>query len=112
MVLLGAFKSNSVNGLLHQSLAIVATLGLILAAAYYLWTLQRMFFGPFHLKGDTRVRLLNDLDNREYLMLIPLGIATLAFGVFPQPLLDLINPYAQQFVDTVINTGKKITIPQ
>jgi NADH-quinone oxidoreductase subunit M len=112
LVLLGAFKSNSVNGLLHQSLAIVATLGLILGAAYYLWTLQRMFFGPFHLKGDTRVRLLNDLDNREYLMLIPLGIATLAFGVFPQPLLDLINPYAQQFVDTVINTGKKITIPQ
>ena len=52
MVFLGAFKSHSVNGPLHESLAIIATLGLIIGAAYYLWTLQRMFFGPFHLKGS------------------------------------------------------------
>jgi NADH-quinone oxidoreductase subunit M len=108
MVLLGAFKSNAVNGLLHESLAIFATLGLVLGAAYYLWTLQRMFFGPFHLKGEAQPFQLTDLTNREYLMLVPLGIAAFVFGVFPQPLLDWINPYATQFVNDVLTTGKTL----
>jgi NADH-quinone oxidoreductase subunit M len=108
MVLLGAFKSNAVNGLLHESLAVFATLGLVLGAAYYLWTLQRMFFGPFHVKGDAQPFQLTDLNNREYLMLVPLGIAAFVFGVFPQPLLDWINPYATQFVNDVLTTGKML----
>jgi NADH-quinone oxidoreductase subunit M len=103
MVFLGAFRSNSVNGLLHESLAIVATSGLVLSAAYYLWTLQRMFFGPFHLKGGHLATQMTDLTTREYLVLIPLALAALIFGIQPQPLLDVINPFAQDFVTSILN---------
>lgn len=108
MVFLGAFKSNEANGLIHESLAIVATLGLVLGAAYYLWALQRMFFGPFHLKGDAQAHQLTDLNLRERWMLIPLAIAAFVLGVFPQPLLEWINPYAQQFVEDILETGKML----
>lgn len=105
MVFLGAFKSNGANGLLHESLAITATVGLALGAAYYLWTLQRMFFGSFFIKaGDAS--MLQDLDVRERFMLWPLAIAILIAGIFPQLLLDYINPFAQAFVDLVLNRGQ------
>ena len=103
MVLFGAFKSNSINALLPEWFAMAATLGLILGAAYYLWTIQRMFFGPFSVKVPGELR---DLDTREYLMLLPLAIIALAFGIFPQPLLDIINPFAQELADGISNSIK------
>jgi NADH-quinone oxidoreductase subunit M len=108
MIFLGAFKSNSTNHLLHESLAIIATSGLILGAAYYLWTIQRMFFGPFSFKGAVPESQLTDLNREEYVMMVPLAIAALAFGIFPQPLLDIINPYAEHFTDTVLSNGNAI----
>lgn len=106
MIFLGAFKSNDHNGLVHEAFAVVATLGLIFGAAYFLWTIQRMFFGPFDVKGIAKKMELSDLDNRELLMLVPLCALTLIFGVYPQPLLDLINPFAADFVNHIIATGK------
>ncbi|HEY8934215.1 MAG TPA: NADH-quinone oxidoreductase subunit M [Cyclobacteriaceae bacterium] len=108
MVFLGAFKSHSINGFLPTSLAVVATLGLILGAAYYLWTIQRMFFGPFSIKGNGTASQLPDLIRSEYIVLLPLALATLFFGIYPQPLLDFINPYAQYLVDVVMSHGKVI----
>jgi NADH-quinone oxidoreductase subunit M len=110
MVFLGAFKSNTANGLIHESFAIVSTFGLVLGAAYYLWTIQRMFFGLFDLKGGAMPDQLTDLNSREYLMFIPLGLAALLFGIFPQPLLDCINPFPTNFVNDVMNTGRQILI--
>jgi NADH-quinone oxidoreductase subunit M len=107
MIFLGAFKSNSANGLLHESLAIVATGGLILGAAYYLWTIQRMFFGPFNLKGGVQASSIYDLNSREYIMLVPLAIAAVFFGIFPQYLLDIINPFAKEFTETILNVSSK-----
>jgi NADH-quinone oxidoreductase subunit M len=109
LILLGAFKSASANGLLHESFAIVATLGLVLGAGYSLWTIQRMFFGTFHLKGEAAKSTLYDLTSREYLILVPLAVAVLLFGIFPQPLLDWINPFAEQFVNSVISRGVSLT---
>jgi NADH-quinone oxidoreductase subunit M len=108
MVFLGAFKSNSTNHLLHESLAIIATSGLILGAAYYLWTIQRMFFGPFSYKGVVPESQLTDLNKREYLMMVPLTIAALIFGIYPQPLLDVISPFAQHFTESILNSGKAL----
>lgn len=102
MILLGAFRSSSSNELIHESFAIIATVGLILGAAYYLWTLQRMFFGPFHVKSEIKPEQLKDLDKREYSMLFPLIILVLLFGIFPQILLDYINPFAQHFTELVL----------
>jgi len=110
MIFLGAFKANSANGLLHESLAIIATLGLILGAAYYLWTLQRMFFGPYDLKGNIAHDSIYDLTDREYLMLVPLAVAILFFGVFPQPMINIIDPFAQNFSEFVLRAGKSLTL--
>lgn len=111
MVFLGAFKSNGQNGLIHESFAIAATLGLIFGAAYYLWTIQRMFFGPYAIKGIAQQTDLPDLNNRERLVLFPLAVLTFIFGVYPQPLLDIINPFASDFVSHVLYNGK-ILSPQ
>jgi NADH-quinone oxidoreductase subunit M len=110
MIFLGAFRAPSVTGLLHESLAVIATSGLILGAAYYLWTLQRMFFGPFDLKGEIRSEQIFDLTAREKTVLIPLAVAALYFGIYPQPMLDIINPFAQSFSETIVATGKDLIL--
>jgi NADH-quinone oxidoreductase subunit M len=110
MILLGAFGSNNENGLIHESFAMVATAGLILGAAYFLWTLQRMFFGPFYVKHSGHHQL-TDLDQRELSMLASLTLLTLIFGIFPQTLLDYINPFAQNFTESILNTVRSIQTP-
>jgi NADH-quinone oxidoreductase subunit M len=97
-VLLGAFKSGTANGLLHESLAIFATGGLVLAAGYFLWVIQRMFFGRFDVKGLADNIIMHDVKKRDIVVLVPLAIASLVFGLFPQLLLDIINPFSDEFV--------------
>ena len=109
MVFLGAFKSNSVNGLLHESLAVVSTLGLILGAGYYLWTIQRMFFGSFHIKGQAKPEQLTPLTPQELIVMIPLCVAAFVFGIFPQWILNTINPFTEHFVDVILDTGRQLT---
>ncbi|MEP2774178.1 MAG: NADH-quinone oxidoreductase subunit M [Fulvivirga sp.] len=99
-VLLGAFSSSVVNGLVPRWMVIAALAGLVLSAAYYLWTIQRMFFGQFHLK--TEVKSVTDLGKRELLMFIPLIILALLLGIFPSLLLDLINNSVNTVVDFVV----------
>ena len=110
LVFLGAFKSNTVNGLLHESLAVISTLGLILGAGYYLWTIQRMFFGVLHVKGGAKIEQLTPLTRVEYITMVPLCVAALVFGVYPQPIMDWINPFTQHFVETILETGKQLTL--
>ncbi len=53
----------------------VGTLGILIGAAYMLWTLQRIFFGEFNSKWDD---VLHDITLREYIMFIPLTISIIA----------------------------------
>jgi NADH-quinone oxidoreductase subunit M len=108
LVFLGAFKSNSAGGPLHESLAIVSTLGLVVSAVYFLWALQRMFFGPFYVKGEIQADDLVDLRTHEYIVLVPLAVAALFFGIIPQPILNVIEPFAKEFTTFVLNTGASI----
>jgi NADH-quinone oxidoreductase subunit M len=110
LVFLGAFRAPAANGLLHESFAIIATSGLILGAAYYLWTLQRMFFGPLNFKGGIEADQITDLNTREYVMLVPLALVTFLFGIFPQPVIACIDPFAQELATLVLTTGKKLTL--
>ncbi|MFB9845244.1 complex I subunit 4 family protein [Mucilaginibacter ginsenosidivorans] len=90
--LLGAFESSSVNGYLPYWMAICGSVGIVLSAAYFLWTLQRMFFGTLSLKGgDVWKTALADLDLREILALMPLALITLVLGVMPSLVFDKIN---------------------
>jgi NADH-quinone oxidoreductase subunit M len=97
-ILLGAFRSFSVNGYLHPSLAMLATAGLVLAAGYFLWTIQRMFFGKYHIKPINTTFTFQDVTRREILVLAPLATATIVLGIFPQLLLDIINSYTEFFL--------------
>ena len=102
-VFLGAFQSQGINQLLPTWMAITATLGLVLGAAYYLWTLQRMFFGKYW--TAKKELAMPDLQFREGLMLIPLALITLLLGIFPANLLNLFEPGVAYFVDFVQETG-------
>ena len=102
MVLIGSFKSSAVPAWMP----IVATTGLVLAAGYYLWTMQRMFFGKFWVKDKNWVESLTDLNPREYLMLVPLVILIFAFGLYPSLLLDLINNSVESLADHLFQFRK------
>lgn len=99
LVLLGAFASETINAFVPRWMAIVAALGMILSAAYYTWTLQRMYFGKFYVRHF--VSDFGDLNKREYLMLLPLTVLTIALGLFPSIVLDDINPAVTAFIDLV-----------
>lgn len=104
LVFLGAFKSE----IIPKWMAIVATSGLLLSAAYYLWTIQRMFFGKFFVRNKDLEKNLTDLTIREFIMFIPLVVLALLFGIFPHFLLDLINTSVGVFVAFVQNTGASL----
>jgi NADH-quinone oxidoreductase subunit M len=90
--LFGAFKSTTVNGYLPYWMAICGSVGILLGAAYFLWTLQRMFFGTLSLKGgDVWKTALTDLDLREILALLPLALLTLVLGIMPSLVFDKLN---------------------
>lgn len=101
MVLLGAFHSPSENGFISGWYAVVATTGLLLGAGYYLWTIQRMFLGTFFTRNPGSEALLHDLDRRERSMTVSLILVALLLGIFPQLLLDYINPYSGAFVQHI-----------
>jgi len=90
--LIGAFTSASVNGLLPGWMAICGSIGILLSAAYFLWTLQRMFFGEIHLAGGESWRsALTDVNFREKAALIPLALFALILGVMPSLVFSKIN---------------------
>jgi NADH-quinone oxidoreductase subunit M len=87
MVILGAVKFNFWIGLL-------AATALILGAAYSLWLVKRVIFGPI---TNHHVEELTDINKREFLMLGLLAIAVLAMGLYPAPFTDaIINKTAPQ----------------
>ncbi|AZQ62360.1 NADH-quinone oxidoreductase subunit M [Flammeovirga pectinis] len=98
-VFLGAFNSSAVNNLIPRWMTIVATLGLVLSAAYYLWAMQRIFLGKFFLKDESMESKLKDLTIREVIMLTPLAIITFALGIYPKLLLNLIEGSVTVFVE-------------
>lgn len=105
LVLLGAFSA-SVNDVLPVWMAILATVGLLLGATYYLWALQRMFFGKFWVFQPKWEEKLLDLTPREYLMFVPCVIITIIMGIFPHLFLDVVGPSVGVFVNWVNTTGQ------
>ena len=101
--LIGAFNSESVNGLLPRWMAIGGSIGILLSAAYFLWTLQRMFFGQTRLMGgdDWKVKL-TDVNGLETTTLVPLALMALALGVMPFLAFDKMNASVLEFVNLVL----------
>ncbi|MEO9324412.1 NADH-quinone oxidoreductase subunit M [Nocardioides sp. C4-1] len=100
----------------------IAVTGIVLAAIYVLWMYQRIFTGPGHepvgsgaghghdhddvpadgdlltKKAASATEVVPDADRREILAVAPLMVALVVFGFFPQPLLDISNPYAEDLL--------------
>jgi len=87
---LGAFQT-------FRWLTIASTLGIVLTAAYMLWTLQRVFLGTLPDKWKD----LPDINGRELVALVPLAIIVIFLGIYPAPMLNLMNASANQLVDFV-----------
>jgi NADH-quinone oxidoreductase subunit M len=85
LVLLGTFSTN-------KAVAIVATTGIILAAGYVLWMIQRTTQGRPNPELSTIRAMRKDMSLRESLVVAPLVILLIVFGFYPKPLLDVINP--------------------
>jgi NADH-quinone oxidoreductase subunit M len=79
LTLIGTFKINTWTGTL-------ATLGVILSAAYALWLYRRVILGTLE---KPSLKSIRDLDYREVITLGPLAVLTIVFGVFPKPVLDM-----------------------
>jgi NADH-quinone oxidoreductase subunit M len=77
--LIGTFRINT-------WVATLATLGTILSAAYALWLYRKVVFGKLEKPSLFNIR---DLGWREMVILAPLVVLTIVFGVYPKPVLDL-----------------------
>jgi len=82
LTLMGLFRVNT-------WFALLAATGVILSAGYALWLYRRVVFGA--LEKETLKSLL-DLTTREKVLLYPLVVLTIFFGVYPAPVLDVIGP--------------------
>lgn len=92
--LMGAFQSDA----LPVWIPAISTLGIVLAAGYFLWTYQRMFFSSFWYK-NANTQVLTDLTRREKLMLVPLVILTILIGILPGLLFDLSGPTIEGWLE-------------
>ena len=85
LILLGAFQS-------HIGIAAVAVSGVVLGAAYMLWMIKKVFFGP---KGEIVLEAekdpshhLHDMNWRELVVMAPLVVMIFWMGLFPNQFLN------------------------
>ena len=103
LVLTGSFQKNYI-------VAMLATVGVILGAAYMLWLTKRVIFGKIN---NENIKNLKDINKFEITMLGSLAFLVIFFGFFPSPLIEtlsisvdnLINNYEQSLIQ--INLEKK-----
>jgi NADH-quinone oxidoreductase subunit M len=90
LILMGVFKDNFL-------VAVIASLGVILGAAYMLWLYKRVVFGKL---VNKELEKMVDLDRSEYFILITLAIPTLFFGFYPDPLINTIEFSVNNLIET------------
>jgi NADH-quinone oxidoreductase subunit M len=100
--LIGAFTSESTNGLIPRWMAIGGSIGILLSAAYFLWTLQRMFFGQTRLMGgeDWKTKL-TDVNGMEAFALVSLTVMALLLGILPSLTIDKMNASVLALVNLI-----------
>lgn len=91
LILLGTWHSNQVY-------AILGGTGVILAACYMLWMLQRVIFGKITNPENEKVK---DINGREKIVLIPLVILVFWIGIYPKPFLRRMEPAVKEILATV-----------
>ena len=80
----------------YQGVGVLAALSVVLAAAYTLWMYKRVMTGPKPQDVEAR-----DLGWREKFVVAPLIASFLVLGVYPKPVLDILNPAVQRVLTEV-----------
>jgi NADH-quinone oxidoreductase subunit M len=78
LVFIGAFN-------VYRWITIASTAGIVLGAAYLLWTLQRVFLGPL----NEKYRTLPEINGRELFTLAPLAAIVIVVGIYPKWVIDV-----------------------
>jgi len=91
MVIIASFKANFWY-------AFLAATTLILGAAYTLWMVKRVLYGEV---ANDNVLALKDLNAREFVVLTVLAISVLLVGLWPAPLVDMMNTTIEQLIQQV-----------
>ena len=94
MVIIASFKANFWY-------AFLAATTLVLGAAYTLWMVKRVLYGEV---ANDNVAELKDLNSREFVVLAVLAFAVLLLGVWPAPLVDMMNVTIEQLIQQVGQT--------
>src|SRR6266498_1294606 len=105
LVLLGTFTAN-------KAVAVIATTGIVLAAAYALWMVQRTTQGALNPALEKIDRMRRDLSAREVAVVAPLIALILLLGFYPKPVLDVINPAVQETFSQVGKADPNPTVAQ
>ena len=104
MVLVGSFRT-------APYLTVIAATGVIFAAAYLLWAIQRVLFNPLDKPENAA---LSDLNRRELTIMGVLTVMILWLGIYPAPVLDRMEASASRFVRTVqtgVTPGTTASLP-
>ncbi|MFC8847915.1 MULTISPECIES: NADH-quinone oxidoreductase subunit M [unclassified Micromonospora] len=97
LVLIGTFTVN-------KPVAVIATLGIILAAAYVLWMVQRTTQGTLNPALAEVEPMRRDLNLREKVVVAPLIALIVLLGFYPKPVTDVINPAVRATMEDVGRT--------
>ncbi|QNL21330.1 NADH-quinone oxidoreductase subunit M [Hyphobacterium sp. CCMP332] len=100
LVLIGAFGASMQNGI-SIWLPILGLLGIFISAAYFLWTMQRMFFGKFSLINSSWGEKIKDLENYEKFSLMALVLFALLIGIFPSLIIDISEISIQNLINQI-----------
>ena len=94
MVILASFEANFWYAFLAAST-------LILGAAYTLWMVKRVLYGEI---ANDNVAKLEDVNNREFYVLMVLAISVLALGLWPAPLVDMMSASIESLLSKMSNS--------
>jgi NADH-quinone oxidoreductase subunit M len=104
LTLVGAFRANT-------WVALFATTGVILSAAYALWLYRRMIFGTLE---KPSLKAIADMGPREIGIMAPLVALTILFGFYPAPILDVTALSVKKLVtqyETAVKASRTAAIP-
>jgi len=94
MVILAAMRANF-------WIAFLAAFTLFLGAAYSLWLVKRVIYGPV---GNDHVKEMKDISQREFIILGLCAVPVILIGVWPAPLLDVMHATVANLVHQVVQT--------